>query len=156
MTRPATLPVTDPAPLTDPVAGRQALVARRLLLAYVGALLVMSVLDALWLGWLARDFYQRELGALMRAEVWITPAALFYLLYPAGLVLLALWPRPAQASTALWRSALVGLVAYGSYDLTNLATLLGFSPLLALVDIAWGTSASALAGWAGWLLSRQR
>ena len=135
---------------------RQTLVARRVLLAYVAAVLVMSVLDALWLGWLAKDFYQHELGSLMRAQIWLTPALLFYLLYPAGLVLLALWPLPLRAVTALWRSALVGLVAYGTYDLTNMATLPGFSARLALVDMAWGTVASALAGWAGWALARLR
>ena len=76
--RPQTLTPRRPEPC-------QALIARRALLSYVGALLVMSVLDALWLGWLAKDFYQRELGSLMRAQIWLTPALLFYLLYPISL-----------------------------------------------------------------------
>jgi uncharacterized membrane protein len=113
---------------------------------YGAALLVMGVLDALWLGVIARDLYRRELGELMAAQVRILPAALFYLAYPAGLVALALQPQPESMSMAAWRSALVGLVAYGTYDLTNMATLRQWSVTLTLADIAWGAFASALAG----------
>ena len=113
---------------------------------YGAALLVMGVLDALWLGFIARDLYRRELGELMAANVRVVPAALFYLAYPAGLVALALQPQPESMSMAAWRSALVGLVAYGTYDLTNMATLRQWSVTLTLADIAWGAFASALAG----------
>ena len=113
---------------------------------YGAALLVMGVLDALWLGVIARDLYRRELGELMAANVRVVPAALFYLAYPAGLVALALQPQPESMSMAAWRSALVGLVAYGTYDLTNMATLRHWSVTLTLADIAWGAFASALAG----------
>ena len=113
---------------------------------YGAALVVLGVLDALWLGVIARDLYRRELGELMVAQVRIVPAALFYLAYPAGLVALALQPLPDSLWTAAWRSALLGLVAYGTYDLTNMATLRHWSVTLTLADIAWGAFASALAG----------
>ena len=113
---------------------------------YGAALLVMGVLDAVWLGFIARDLYRRELGDLMAANVRVVPAALFYLGYPAGLVALALQPLPESMSMAAWRSALLGLVAYGTYDLTNMATLRQWSLTLTLADIAWGAFASALAG----------
>jgi uncharacterized membrane protein len=114
--------------------------------AYGAALVVMTALDALWLGLVARDFYRHEIGDLMAAEVNKLPAALFYFGYPAGLVMLALQPAPESVAMAAWRSALVGLVAYGTYDLTNLATLRHWSPTMALADVAWGTFASTLAG----------
>lgn len=113
---------------------------------YGAALLVMGVLDALWLGVVARDLYRREIGELMAANVRILPAALFYFGYPAGIVALALQPQPESMAMAAWRSALVGLVAYGTYDLTNMATLRQWSVTLTLADIAWGAFASALAG----------
>ena len=116
------------------------------MVGYGAALLVMGVLDALWLGVIARELYRRELGDLMAANVRILPAALFYLGYPAGIVALALQPPPDSMATAAWRSALVGLVAYGTYDLTNMATLRQWSVTLTLADIAWGVFASALAG----------
>ena len=117
---------------------------------YGAALLVMGVLDAVWLGFIARDFYRREIGDLMAAEVHKLPAALFYFGYPAGLVALALQPLPEGPFMAARRGALLGLVAYGTYDLTNMATLRQWGATLALADIAWGTFASALAATAAY------
>lgn len=113
---------------------------------YLAALLVMGVLDALWLGVLARDFYRQEMGAQMAEQIRWVPAALFYFGFPAALVALALFPAGQPLSHQVARAALVGLVAYGVYDLTNLATLQHWPVKLALVDTAWGTFASTLAG----------
>jgi uncharacterized membrane protein len=117
---------------------------------YGAALVVIGVLDGVWLGLVARDFYRQEMGELMAPTVRALPAAVFYLAYPAGLVSLALQPLPPSASGALWRAALVGAVAYGTYDLTNLAVLRNASVKLALVDLAWGTLISAVAGTAAY------
>ncbi len=122
-------------------------------LAYLVALVAMGVLDALWLGWLARDFYKREIGDMMVESVRIVPAALFYVLYPLGLVYLALQPAPDGLGEAVLRCAVVGLVAYGAYDLSNLATLRGWSTRLVAVDMAWGLVASATAGAAAYWLA---
>jgi uncharacterized membrane protein len=125
------------------------------LAAYGTALLVLTVLDGLWLGLVARDFYQREIGALMVSDVRKLPALLFYLGYPMGLVLLALTPRPDSLAQALMRGALMGLVAYGTYDLTNLATLKGWSARMAVVDTAWGMAVSAAAAAAVWWMAQR-
>jgi uncharacterized membrane protein len=113
---------------------------------YLVALLVMGVLDALWLGVLARDFYRAEIGAQMADPVRWAPAVLFYVGYPAALVALALYPGGQPLSHQVARAALVGLVAYGVYDASNLATLRVWTARLALVDTAWGVFASTLAG----------
>jgi uncharacterized membrane protein len=122
---------------------------------FAAAYLVVATLDAVWLGWVAPGFYRREIGDLMAADIRWVPALLFYLAYPAALVALALVPRPAVWPLALARSALVGLVAYGTYDLTNMATLKHWSLALALVDMAWGATLSALAGGAAWWVTRR-
>lgn len=122
---------------------------------YLIALLVLGVLDALWLGLLARDFYRQEMGAQMAAQVRWLPAALFYVGYPAALVALALFPAGQPLPHQVARAALVGLVGYGVYDLTNLATLQHWPVRLALVDTAWGCIASTLAGAAAaWVAQR--
>jgi uncharacterized membrane protein len=120
------------------------------LFAYGVALLAMGALDATWLGWLAIDFYRRELGALMTDSVRVVPAALYYVGYPAVIVFLALTPRPATLRVAALRSAVLGLAAFGVYDLTNLSTLRGYSVLMTVVDMAWGTFASAVGGGAAY------
>lgn len=122
--------------------------------AYAAAWLVIGLLDALWLGVLARDFYRGEMAELMGDQVRVLPAALFYLVYPAGLVTLALFPRPMVLKTALLRSALVGVMAYGTYDATNYATLEQWTLPLTLVDVSWGVVVSLAGGCAGWFATR--
>ncbi len=122
---------------------------------YLVALLVMGLLDALWLGVLAKDFYRQEMGSLMAEQVRWVPALLFYFAYPAALVALALFPTGQPMGQQIARAALVGLAAYGVYDLTNLATLQRWPVKLAVVDTAWGTFASTLAGAAAaWVAQR--
>jgi len=122
------------------------------LLAYGVALLAMGALDAVWLGWLAIDFYRRELGTLMTDVVRVVPAALYYVSYPAVIVFLALTPRPATLREAALRSAVLGLAAFGVYDLTNLSTLRGYTVAMTVVDMAWGTFATAVGGSAAYAL----
>ena len=128
------------------------LMLTQFLAAYAVVLIVMGALDGVWLGWLAREFYQRELGSLMTDSVRAVPAALYYLGFPAAIVFLALTPVPASAFDAVLRSAVLGLAAFGVYDLTNLAILRGYTLTMTVVDMAWGTFASALGGAAAYLL----
>jgi uncharacterized membrane protein len=129
----------------------QRLTKIQFLLAYGVALVVMAALDGVWLGWLARDFYQQELGSLMTDSVRVVPAALYYLLFPLAIVYLALTPA-ARLGEAVLRSAVLGLAAFGVYDLTNLAILRGYTMKMTVVDMAWGTFATALGGTVAYLL----
>ncbi len=115
-------------------------------LAYAAALLTLTVLDGIWLGYIARDFYQREIAEVAAPSFRVVPAVLFYLGYPALIAGLTLWPRPPTLAAAAGRAALLGLLAYGTYDLTNMATLKQWSALLAITDTAWGTVLTALMG----------
>ena len=112
---------------------------------YAVALPVFLVIDLIWLGVVARSFYQSQMGHLMRAQVNWVAAIAFYLLFVAGIVVLAVWPAVERQSLAhaLILGALLGLVTYAAYDLTNLATLEAFPLKVALVDLAWGTALCA-------------
>lgn len=114
--------------------------------AYGAAFLAIAVLDGLWLGFIARDLYKAGIGPLMKESIPLLPAALFYLAYPLGLTLLMLMTRPDSLTSAALAAALVGVVAYGLYDVTNLATLKGWPWHISLIDAAWGTFASTVAG----------
>jgi len=117
---------------------------------YGAALLTVGVLDGLWLGVIAREFYRSQMVAVAAENFNMVPAALFYFLYPLGVLFVALTP-PAQGwAEALGRSALLGLVVYGVYDLTNMATLKAWPAKLALVDASWGTFITAMAGLAAY------
>ncbi|APW48561.1 hypothetical protein RA876_18275 [Rhodoferax antarcticus] len=117
---------------------------------YGGALITVGLLDGLWLGVIAREFYRSQMVAVAAENFNMVPALLFYFLYPLGVLFVALTP-PAQGwAQALGRSALLGLVAYGVYDLTNMATLKAWPAKLALVDASWGTFITAMAGLAAY------
>jgi uncharacterized membrane protein len=103
-------------------------------------------LDLLWLGVVARGFYQRQLGHLMRPDVRWAPAVLFYLIYVAALVVIVVIPAVEKQSP--WRAVLLGgffgLAAYAAYDLTSLALIKDYPMVAAVVDLAWGTVLSAV------------
>ena len=101
------------------------------------------------------DVSEKKLGELMADPVRKLPAALFYFAYPMGVMALALVPAPGGLGSALLRSALVGLVAYGTYDLTCLAVIRNYPVSLALVDIVWGTVLSAAAGVAAYVVMQR-
>jgi len=108
---------------------------------YAVALPTFLVIDLVWLGVLARRLYLRQLGHMLRANVNWGAAIAFYVLFVAGVVVLVVWPAIERQSLthALLLGALLGLVTYAAYDLTNLATLRGFPVAVALIDLAWGT-----------------
>jgi uncharacterized membrane protein len=112
----------------------------RFLKLYAIGLPVFLLIDFVWLRLIARSFYQDQMGHLLRADVIWAAAVLFYLLFVVGIVLLAVWPALEHRSLprAIWSGALLGLVAYAAYDLTNLAVLEGFPVIVAMVDMAWG------------------
>ena len=116
-------------------------------LAQLGvAAVVMGVADGAWLGTMGNRFYRRRLGGLMRARPDAVAAGAFYVLYLVAAVLLVVRPGEALGWTS-WEiagmGALLGAAAYGTYDLTNRATLTVFPWSLALVDLAWGTVLTA-------------
>jgi uncharacterized membrane protein len=118
----------------------------KLLRLYAASLGVFLVVDLLWLGVIARGFYRHQLGPLLRPDVRWAPALVFYLLFVAGILVFAVIPALERGSwgRALVLGGLFGAIAYATYDLTNLATLKGFPPLVAVVDIAWGAFLAAL------------
>ena len=124
--------------------------AGRFGLAYVAVLLAVAALDAIWLGMIGKDLYRRDMGGLLADSFRVGPAALFYLLYPLALVYLVLWHAPSGVLEAMARSAVLGLAAYGAYNLTNLAIIRGWPVQLSLIDWVWGGVVTALAGAAGW------
>ena len=119
-------------------------------IAYGVTAIVFLGLDYVWLAWVAKDFYARSLGALMREAPDFMAAGVFYLFYVAGIVFFAAMPAESWKG-ALARGALLGLLAYGTYDMTNLATLKGWPWRMAAVDMAWGATLTALAALGGYL-----
>ena len=101
---------------------------------------IMGIIDALWLGVVANRLYKSQLGPLLLEKPNMAAAVLFYVIYVVGIVVFAVMPAIAAGDwkMALGLGALLGLVAYATYDLTNLATLKGFPIKIVIVDLIWG------------------
>lgn len=112
---------------------------------YAIAVPIFLAFDALWLGLIARGFYQNQIGYLLGPVNWVA-AIIFYLIFVAGLVFFAMLPALESDSfaTAMLLGAIFGGIAYATYDLTNLATIKDWPLFLSIVDIAWGTALGAL------------
>ena len=119
----------------------------RYALSYLIALVTFVAADMAWIGTMASRFYKPMMGDIVTPNVNYTAAIVFYAVYPIGLVIFAINPalKADSAATALGYGALFGFFTYFTYNLTNQALLRNWSTPLTLVDIAWGTTAAALA-----------
>jgi len=108
---------------------------------YLITLPVFLAIDLVWLSLIARKFYAQYLGYLMKTNVNFVAAGLFYLLFVVGLVVFSVLPALEKNSwtQALLLGALLGLVSYATYDLTNLATIKDWPLVVTIVDMVWGT-----------------
>jgi uncharacterized membrane protein len=123
-------------------------------LSYISAAIIMLGFDAIWLSLTATPLYRARLGSLMLDKPDFVPAVVFYVLYVVGVVVLVILPALTARSWefALTRGALLGCVAYATYDLTNQATMRGWSPVITCADIVWGTLLTAAAATGGYLV----
>lgn len=112
---------------------------------YLIALPVFFAIDMVWLGLVAKNFYAKHIGFLMKPDVNWMAAIIFYLLFIVGAVVFVIMPALEQKSWvhALFYGALFGLITYATYDLTNLATVRDWPVLVTVVDLIWGMALSA-------------
>lgn len=116
------------------------------LIGYLAILLIFGVLDAVWLSTMAQLMYRPTLGDLLLDGVRWVPALIFYFGFPLGIMYFAVLPgyRADSLALAAGNGALLGMLAYGTYDLTNYATLRAWTLQITLADIAYGTLAIGL------------
>ena len=125
--------------------------------SYLTALIVFLFADMIWLGTMSGRLYRPTLGDILLTDVNMPPAILFYLLYPAGLLIFSILPALKNGSVlaALLFGVLFGLFTYGTYDLTNQATVRNWTTSLTLIDMAWGGVLGGLtAASTYWIISR--
>ena len=126
-------------------------------LVYLITVPIFFVIDLVWLGVIARGFYQKHLGYLMRPQINWVAAILFYLLFIIGIVLFAVKPSLELQSSmrALVYGALFGFFAYATYDLTNLATVRDWPVIVTVIDLIWGTVLCGAVAWGSYAISNK-
>ena len=124
--------------------------------AWFATALVFLGLDAVWLSFSASVLYRPLLGDLLRDDFLLVPAALFYVIYTAGIVAFAISPSLASGrwTAAGLRGLFLGLFGYAVYDLTNQATLRNWPVTITVADLIWGALLTAVAAIAGFLAAR--
>lgn len=123
---------------------------------YISTALIFLALDAVMLSQVMGPLFKSHLGEHLLTPPRLGPVALFYLGYVAGLIWLVSWPalRSGTPVQALIGGAVVGAMAYGTYEFTNYATLRAWHPMMVAVDLTWGTVLTGLSAWAGVLITR--
>jgi uncharacterized membrane protein len=124
---------------------------------YITTLLTMAILDSLWISFATSRLYKPGFGALMGDKPVVAAAIAFYLLYPAGVTYLITFPLLAAGGLpqVLLRGAVFGLVAYGTYDLTNQAIMRGWPWNVTILDMIWGAVLTSVAAGAGFLVAKR-
>jgi uncharacterized membrane protein len=127
-------------------------------LAYGVTMVTFLSIDALWLTFASERLYKPHLSRLLADQFSLAPAALFYFIYIAGILIFAISPalKADRWTTAAIYGAAFGFCAYATYDLTNQATLRDWPVLITVVDLAWGTVLTATAATVGYLATATR
>ena len=110
------------------------------LISYLTTTVIFLLIDIVWLSQAVPYFYQPNIGDLLREDPIILIASLFYLIYPIGVNILVVIPalEGRFIKKVFFNGFIFGFVAYGTYNLTNMATLTGWSIHVVLVDMLWG------------------
>lgn len=125
------------------------------LVAYAATAVIFFACDFVWLSTMG-GFYRERAAGLFLDKPNLAIAGLFYLVYVGGVVFLAVNPALTSGNwtTALVAGLVLGLVAYGTYDLTNLSTLKNWPVSVSFIDLAWGTVLTGVAATGGFLVTR--
>ncbi len=121
------------------------------------AALIFLIIDIIWLSFAVKSFYRPNIGHLLLDKPVMWAAAMFYIVYVCGLGVVIIEPSINFEDTLkfLFKAFMFGLVAYGTYNLTNMATVKGWSPSVVFVDMLWGGSLTAFSSYYGILIAKK-
>lgn len=124
------------------------------LILYAATAAVFLVLDAIMLTLVMKPLFSRHIGPLLAEPIRLAPAALFYLAYVAGLVTLVSLPAVRTGAPVVLPALIIGLMAYGTYELTSWSIMKDWHWQMVATDVAWGGVLTAVSAWAGVWIAR--
>ena len=128
----------------------------QILTLYLSTAVVFLALDIVMLKRVLYPLFSSNLGDWLLEDPRMGPAAVFYLFYVGGVLFFASWPafNSGNPTQALMAGSLLGVLAYGTYEFTNFATLRAWSPTMVMIDVAWGAVLTGVSAWAGVVITR--
>ena len=121
---------------------------------YLSTAAIFLILDGIMLTLVMKPLFARHIGALLLDPIRATPALLFYAAYVAGLLYLVSWPALKTGTPLVIPAAIIGAMAYGTYEFTSYAIMRDWHPQMVITDLLWGTVLTAFAAWAGVAVTR--
>ena len=121
---------------------------------YLSTAAIFLALDGIMLTLVMKPLFTRHIGAALIDPIRAVPALLFYAAYVAGLLYLVSWPALKTGAPVLVPAAIIGAMAYGTYEFTSYAILRDWHPQMVMTDLIWGTVLTAFAAWAGVAVTR--
>lgn len=124
------------------------------LLTYFAALVFFIAIDLVWIKMVMRPVFERSVGSIMLPDPHMGTALVFFVLYQAGLLYFAVIPAAESGNWAVaaLHGALIGTLAYGTYETTNLATIKGWTLQMAIIDVTWGAVLSSIVATIGYFI----
>lgn len=123
---------------------------------FVTTVVIFLAIDAVMLTLFMKPLFERHIGHLMLTEIRMVPAILFYVAFVAGVVWLVSWPalRDGAPMQALIGGAVIGAMAYGTYEFTSYAIMKDWHPAMVMADVTWGAVLTGFSAWAGLTVTR--
>lgn len=130
---------------------------RESIITYLSVTTIFLFIDIIWLSQSFSYIYQPNIGELLRENIIIFPAILFYIIYPLGATILVALPSLEKVllKTIFINGFVLGVIAYGTYNLTNMATLEGWSAKVVIIDMIWGGFLTGVSVLLGTLISKK-
>ena len=126
----------------------------QILTLYVLTFAIFLILDGIMLTLHMQPLFRRHLGDQLLQDIRIIPAAAFYAAYIAGLIYLVSLPALKSGAPIWVPAAIIGAMAYGTYEFTSYAIMKDWSPVMVATDLIWGTVLTATSAWGGVVLTR--
>ncbi|MEN9411229.1 MAG: hypothetical protein RL216_3203 [Pseudomonadota bacterium] len=121
---------------------------------YLSTAAIFLILDAIMLTLVMKPLFSRHIGPLMLTDIRMVPAAAFYAAYVAGLIYLVSLPALRTGAPVLIPAAIIGAMAYGTYEFTSYAIMKDWHWQMVVTDTVWGTVLTGLSAWAGVVITR--
>ena len=130
---------------------------RESIITFLSVTTIFLLIDIIWLSQSFSYIYQPNIGELLRENIIIFPAILFYIIYPLGATILVALPslEKVLSKTIFINGFVLGVIAYGTYNLTNMATLEGWSAKVVIIDMIWGGFLTGVSVLLGTLISKK-
>jgi uncharacterized membrane protein len=128
--------------------------AMQIITLYLATVAIFLILDAVMMLMHMQPLFQRHIGPMLADKIRLAPAAIFYLFYIAGLIYLVSYPALKMGGAIVIPAAIIGAMAYGTYEFTSYAVMKDWHISMVLTDVIWGTCLTAFSAWGGVVIVR--